>query len=506
MKVISHPFQILPIQVTGKIKITGIAVDNVFHTNFNSSPLIYNDVVGYLVVSLKITPEDYDWNKENESCFIEIKISEKADNYSNIILKLEKEIQLNKVGETIVFLDTKEVPYGIELSKKKISVTAMHGYRNCNLKRELGYITGFREDRLVTFNNIEAIYPDITTQKIIFKNRNNLTINIEANIFGSKVKNALLCLRLHQNHEIKRRTGYSRRWIEKETNLIFFKRIQLYISNQKTQIPFSISGIQKEIQNWSSAFAYIQIIYNYDEQLINQEYPLGTLEVLEESDFKIDNIDISPFFKENKSSFILESSSSQRRRRTRRRNSSPKPDSKRLSGSHWVAKFPTSKSLNTLKGNFKTNCIEFVKMLKKNGAIIKINATYRPKERAYLMHFSYKISAGLISPSKVPSEKGVNIIWNHGNIIKSRKASSLMVSKYNIAYPPARESKHTLGKAIDMSISSLPNSITFEINGEKISKKIGNKTASENEILWDIAKKYYQVIKLPNDPPHWYGE
>jgi hypothetical protein len=87
------------------------------------------------------------------------------------------------------------------------------------------------------------------------------------------------------------------------------------------------------------------------------------------------------------------------------------------------------------------------------GANVTIAATFRPPERAYLMHFAWEIAHGNISPRDVPAMAGVAIEWVHSNAAASRAAAQEMVDGYGMAFIAALRSRHTEGRAIDMSIS-----------------------------------------------------
>ncbi|EGT4328310.1 peptidoglycan-binding domain-containing protein, partial [Cronobacter sakazakii] len=88
---------------------------------------------------------------------------------------------------------------------------------------------------------------------------------------------------------------------------------------------------------------------------------------------------------------------------------------KELSGAAWVNKFQGSASTETLSYPFRTNVEQFLAALRQAGAVVTIAATLRPPERAYLMHWCWKISRGLVKASDVPPMAGVDIEWDHGN-------------------------------------------------------------------------------------------
>ena len=84
-----------------------------------------------------------------------------------------------------------------------------------------------------------------------------------------------------------------------------------------------------------------------------------------------------------------------------------------ISGIGWVSRFPTSKALSVLDVAFRNKAEGFVAALRDAGASVKISATVRPKERAYLMHYSYRIARQGLDPRTVPSLASVPIQWVH---------------------------------------------------------------------------------------------
>ena len=180
---------------------------------------------------------------------------------------------------------------------------------------------------------------------------------------------------------------------------------------------------------------------------------------------------------------------------------------KTLSGPAWVAKFPTSTSTDDLVEPFQSNVKKFIAALKKAGAAVSISATKRPPERAYLMHWSFKISAGL-DPAAVPAKPGVDIEWVHRdskgnkNGPASKTAADLMVAGYDIAFEPALVSRHIEGKAIDMDVSWTAAELTITNGaGTDVTIKTGVKNGDNTE-LHKVGASYH-VMKLVADHPHW---
>lgn len=78
---------------------------------------------------------------------------------------------------------------------------------------------------------------------------------------------------------------------------------------------------------------------------------------------------------------------------------------KESSGAAWVQRFPTSASLADLEAGFGANATSFVNALKSAGASVTISATFRPVERAFLMHYAYEIAKNGFNRQTFPSAK-----------------------------------------------------------------------------------------------------
>jgi hypothetical protein len=154
-----------------------------------------------------------------------------------------------------------------------------------------------------------------------------------------------------------------------------------------------------------------------------------------------------------------------------------------------------------LEPGFRTKIQEFLAALNAAGARVVIDSTRRDKDRAYLMHYSWKIAKGLIAPSKVPPRAGVDIEWDHGSLAKSKAAAQDMVRLFGMAHIAALASYHISGTAIDMTI-------TWD-GTLKIANKSGQvvdvgapRNGAENSKLHAVGATY-GVKKLKTDPPHW---
>ena len=179
-----------------------------------------------------------------------------------------------------------------------------------------------------------------------------------------------------------------------------------------------------------------------------------------------------------------------------------------LSGPQWVTRFPTSKSTSSLSEPFRSNLNRFVAALTAAHANIGIEATLRPPERAYLMHFSFRIAREGLNPTDVPAKAGLDIQWMHrdagGNpdVAASRAAAEKMVRGYEIVFRPSLNSRHTEGKAIDMVISWQGDLTIADASGAVICIASLPRDGARNTELHRVASTY-GVLKLASDPPHW---
>jgi hypothetical protein len=171
------------------------------------------------------------------------------------------------------------------------------------------------------------------------------------------------------------------------------------------------------------------------------------------------------------------------------------------SGAAWCQRFPTSTSLEDLIQPFQGNVEAFIAAIKAARGHVSIAATYRPPERAYLMHWACMIGQGGQDPQAVPAMAGVDIDWTHGgDRAAAKKAAQEMMAGYQIKYPAALVSRHTQRRAIDMGISLQAGAIVKAKNGSEI--HIARDCNGTDPVVVSIGQSY-GVIKLVSDPPHW---
>lgn len=162
---------------------------------------------------------------------------------------------------------------------------------------------------------------------------------------------------------------------------------------------------------------------------------------------------------------------------------------------------PTSTSLGDLAPAFSKAVTRFIAAIEAAGGSVTISATYRPPERAYLMHYAWAIAKEGASPTSIAAKAGVHIDWAHLDA-KGRsdqkaavKAALAMVNGYGMAHSAVLVSRHTEKRAIDMTISGVVGKSVSDANGKAMAIKS----------LKDLnpVGKSYGVVKLVSDAPHW---
>jgi hypothetical protein len=112
------------------------------------------------------------------------------------------------------------------------------------------------------------------------------------------------------------------------------------------------------------------------------------------------------------------------------------------------------------------------------------------------MHYAWKIARQGMKAADVPAMAGVDIKWVHENEEDSCNAANEMVTAYGIVFAPSLTSRHTEGRAIDMTIT--------QYAGKTFNRPLGQtpflvNTPTQLHTLGAI----YGVRKLVSDPPHW---
>ena len=178
------------------------------------------------------------------------------------------------------------------------------------------------------------------------------------------------------------------------------------------------------------------------------------------------------------------------------------------SGPQWVERFPGSRDPGDCVEPFRSSLQAFLAALGQAGASVQISATFRPLERAYLMHWSWDIADNAVLPQDVPAMAGVPIAWLHTDpagqpdVPKSRTAAKQMVSGFRLAARPALQSRHTEGRAVDMTIGWTGNLTIKNKDGSAVTITSTPKTGT-NADLGRVGATYGVIKAVFDDDPHW---
>ena len=172
------------------------------------------------------------------------------------------------------------------------------------------------------------------------------------------------------------------------------------------------------------------------------------------------------------------------------------------SGPQWCPRFPGSTSPADLLPDFRDDVRAFISQMQDGGASVTISATFRPPQRAYLMHWCWLIAREGADPASVPPMAGVAIDWTHdANDSAARAAAEAMVLGYAIRFEPSLTSRHTERRAIDMTVAWQGALTLTDFNGQR--RVIASTPRDGTNPDLAAVGKTFGVIKLAADPPHW---
>ncbi len=166
------------------------------------------------------------------------------------------------------------------------------------------------------------------------------------------------------------------------------------------------------------------------------------------------------------------------------------------SGPSWCNEFAVSRSLLTLVEPFRSNAVAFVDALRSAGAAVTIGMTRTPRERAYLIYWSWRIATGTVDPAWVPAMSGVEIDWTHGGNAEAAHTSAiLMKHQFGIKSAPSLHGRHTEGRAFHMKVQ-----FGWALSIADRERKHWP-VACQSDLL-PVGKRY-GVVKLIDVPYHW---
>lgn len=182
-------------------------------------------------------------------------------------------------------------------------------------------------------------------------------------------------------------------------------------------------------------------------------------------------------------------------------------NNKELSGAKWAQRFLGGSHIRDLTGTFRHAVEDFVDAMTEAGIKVKIDATYRPIQRSYLMHWSWRIVNDGIDPAKIPAMAGVGIEWEHPTAAASLKAANEMVDALSIRRlrtKPALRSQHNFCLAVDMSLSWSGTVSIMDANRKLVRINTAPRTGMNRQLI-EVGATYgvKKYVGGSKDVPHW---
>jgi len=164
---------------------------------------------------------------------------------------------------------------------------------------------------------------------------------------------------------------------------------------------------------------------------------------------------------------------------------------------------------------------------------VRINTTFRPAQRAYMMHYSWLINRNQIDPRNVPryqppdaqredQKASVDIDWVHldpkgkYDPAASKQAALEMVNGFSIAglgVAPALSSRHVFKRAIDMTISWNANMEIVDADGQTVRIDTGARDGTNRRLIsvgatygvyhLGLVNGVFNQQTVNRDRPHW---
>jgi hypothetical protein len=181
------------------------------------------------------------------------------------------------------------------------------------------------------------------------------------------------------------------------------------------------------------------------------------------------------------------------------------------SGVFWVTwagvNAKNSALVQDLQDPFRSNAQAFVDALRNAGCTVTVRATRRSEKRAYLFHWCWRIGLAKAAASQATVMAGVDIQWDHGSAEASIKGAKEMIDGFDLAIPPASvnppalNSNHIAGKAIDIDIA-WTGTIPIKKRDGTVEMVPFMPNVNANTKLHTVGATY-GVRKLTTDAPHW---
>ncbi len=127
----------------------------------------------------------------------------------------------------------------------------------------------------------------------------------------------------------------------------------------------------------------------------------------------------------------------------------------RMSGADWAgraAAFADSRDPADLAPLVAVRAARWLRALSAAGARVNVEATKRDPVRAWLIRSARAVAAGALAPGEVMPEQQAPVIWDHGDLDRSRKAAAEMAKAFGTDQPPPEGSPHFDGHVLSMTV------------------------------------------------------
>lgn len=172
-----------------------------------------------------------------------------------------------------------------------------------------------------------------------------------------------------------------------------------------------------------------------------------------------------------------------------------------LSGPDWCDLYPTDATTATLVQPFRTCVQRFIGALERAGVAVHIRATLRPPERAWLMHWAWRVAREGFNPGMVPNNPGIPVGWVHPTRTAGVAAAEQMVRTYGLVVRASLTSRHIEGRAVDMDVFWA--GVVQVVDGNAMRVTLSDMAGNETNPALHRVGGTFGVIKLRSDPPHW---
>ncbi|HWN69774.1 MAG TPA: SH3 domain-containing protein [Haliangium sp.] len=189
--------------------------------------------------------------------------------------------------------------------------------------------------------------------------------------------------------------------------------------------------------------------------------------------------------------------------------SRPAAGNAQRSGKHWrgiadASGWSNSTAFSSLDPAWGARAQAFVALLRASGATVEISAGRRHPNRAFLMHYAWGVAHGEYTPAQANQAsraRGIAIDWDHGDLATSQAAAQELVAAFSMEARAALDSNHIRGLAIDMTISNLPASVTFD--GDTYATRRGASGTAAAESVAPIGQAMGVIWRGSSDFVHW---